>query len=142
MSAARGLYTPEVLAAAMELIGFPWSETLAQQGSARSRSCGSTITMGISLDAQGRIAMLGLKPHACAVGQAAAAIFARSAKGRTIDDVAKARQAIAAWLAGEGTMPDWPGLDLLDAAKGYPARHGAILMAWDAALDALKSPVI
>ncbi len=51
--------------------------------------------------------------------------------------VRDARQALAAWLTNDGAMPDWPGIALLEPARGYPARHGAILLAWDAALDAL-----
>ena len=43
-----------------------------------------------------------------------------------------------AWLAGGGTMPDWPGLDRLSAAREFPARHGAIMLPWNAALDALS----
>ncbi|MCY1671717.1 iron-sulfur cluster assembly scaffold protein [Novosphingobium sp. SL115] len=141
MSAGRGLYTPEVLGMAMRLVDFPWAEALPLHGAARSRSCGSTITIGLAVDDAGRITALGLKPHACAVGQAAAAIFLQAAQGLGRDDVAQARAQLSQWLTGERTMPDWPGLDLLEAARGYPARHGAILLAWDAALDALKVPV-
>lgn len=137
VSGARGLYTPEILAAAMDLTAFPWDDTLALRGAARSRSCGSSIEIALSLDPDGNIAALGIKPHACAVGQAAASLFARSAQGRNEDDVRSARQALATWLANDGKAPDWPGLALLDAARSYPARHGAILLAWDAALDAL-----
>jgi len=44
---------------------------------------------------------------------------------------------MAAWLGGAGQMPDWPGLAAIAAARDYPARHGAILLPWRAALDAL-----
>ncbi|NKJ41708.1 iron-sulfur cluster assembly scaffold protein [Novosphingobium sp. SG720] len=139
MSAAV-LYTPEVLAAAMGLAQWPWDESLPLVGEARSRACGSTLSLGLALDGEGRIVRLGLRPHACAVGQAAAHIFATAAQGRTQADVAAVRAALSAWLAGEGDEPDWPGLALLRKAKDYPARHGAILLAWDAALAALAEP--
>ncbi|MGB3320231.1 MAG: iron-sulfur cluster assembly scaffold protein, partial [Sphingopyxis granuli] len=45
--------------------------------------------------------------------------------------------AIAGWFAGEGAAPDWPGFDLLAPARDYPARHGAILLPFDAAVAAL-----
>lgn len=137
----RGLYTPEILAGAMGLSEFPWDETLPLRGSARSRSCGSAIELGLSIDAAGSIDRLALRPHACAVGQAAANIFARSARGRTRADIALARDSLARWLAGEGSEPDWPGVGLLAPALGYPARHAAILLAWDAALEALPAQV-
>jgi NifU-like protein involved in Fe-S cluster formation len=137
MAGAGTLYTPEVLAAAMDLARWPWDEGLPLVGEARSRSCGSTLAMGLALDREGRIVRLGLRPHACAVGQAAARVFADAAAGHTRDSIAGARTALAAWLAGEGEMPDWPGLALLCPARAYPGRHGAILLAWDAALAAI-----
>ncbi|MBB4613858.1 iron-sulfur cluster assembly scaffold protein [Novosphingobium taihuense] len=137
----RGLYTPEILAGAMGLAEFPWDESLPLKGSARSRSCGSAIELALSTDAAGSIDRLALRPHACAVGQAAANIFARSARGRSRSEIAAARDAIAQWLAGEGGGPEWPGIDLLAPALGYPARHAAILLAWEAALVALPAPV-
>ncbi|WP_260921839.1 hypothetical protein [Novosphingobium sp. 9] len=38
---------------------------------------------------------------------------------------------------GEGALPEWPGLDAIAAARDYPARHGAVMLVWDAALDIL-----
>ncbi len=134
---ARTLYTPEILGAATMLADFAWNESLPLRGEARSRRCGSTLALGLAVDAGGRIAMLGLRAHACAIGQAAACVFARAAKGRNGAEIAQARAALAAWLAGEGAMPDWPGTILVEPALDYPARHDAILLAWDAALAAL-----
>jgi len=137
----RGLYTPEILAAAMGLAEYPWEESLPFQGSARSRSCGSVIELGLSTDDAGNIERIALRPHACAVGQAAAGIFARSANARNRADIAAARNALAHWLADEGPEPAWPGIALLAPARAYPARHAAILLAWDAALAALSAAV-
>lgn len=134
---ARGLYTPDILAAATGLSAFPWIDDLPLRGEARSRSCGSSITLALSIDADGRIAQLGLRPHACAVGQAAAHVFASAAQGRSLGELKAARVELAAWLAGEGMQPDWPGAGLLEPARAYPARHAAILLAWDAAISAL-----
>ncbi|MCW1383380.1 iron-sulfur cluster assembly scaffold protein [Novosphingobium sp. KCTC 2891] len=136
---ARALYTPAMLSAAAGLAAFPWDEALPLRGEARSRSCGSSIVLGLSIDDMGRVAGIGIRPHACAVGQAAAHAFAGGATGRTRDNIAATRQALALWLSGEGTMPDWPGLGLLEPALDYPGRHPAILLAWDAALSALPS---
>lgn len=134
---ARTLYTSEILGAATALAEFGWDESLPLRGEARSRRCGSTLALGLAVDGQGRISALGLRPHACAIGQAAAFAFASGAKGRTRADIAEAREALAEWLAGTGAAPDWPGIALVEPALGYPARHGAIMLAWDAALAAL-----
>ena len=137
MSGGKGLYTPEILASAMELTAFPWIETHHFKGAARSRSCGSAIEIGLSLDLHGHVAAVGVKPHACAVGQAAAAIFAKGAIGLGRNDLLGARETLAKWLAGGDAEPAWPGIALLEPARAYAARHGAILLAWDAGLDAL-----
>ena len=134
---AAKLYTPEILHAALALALFPPNPALPMAGEARSRSCGSTLALRLAIDRQGRVTRVGCSARACAVGQASAAVFARSAAGRDRAAIATARQALAAWLAGADAMPDWPGLDLLEPARAYPGRHGAILLPWDAALAAL-----
>ncbi len=95
--------------------------------------------MTLMLDTDGRIAQLGIKAHACAIGQASAAIFASQASGLGRAAIDAARQSITEWLGGVGPQPDWQGLDALAAARDFPARHGAMLLAWNAALDALPS---
>ena len=133
------LYSPEILAAAVGLAEFPLDQALPLHGEARSRSCGSTLRVALSLDKQGRVARIGCRAQACAVGQAAAQLFANAAPGRSAVEIAATRAELALWLTGEAPAPDWPGIALLDPARDYPARHGAILLAWDAALAALAS---
>jgi NifU-like protein involved in Fe-S cluster formation len=133
------LYTPEVLGLATSLAAFPWDESLPLRGEARSRSCGSTIALGLETDASGRIERIAVRSSACAIGQAAAAIFAAGARGRDAREIAAAGAGIAAWLAGEADLPDWPGLEAIAAARDYPARHGAIRLAWQAARACLPT---
>jgi NifU-like protein involved in Fe-S cluster formation len=137
MGSAMALYTPEVLALATGLARYPLGEDLPLRGHARSQSCGSTLELGLSLE-NGRISQVGLRAHACAIGQAAAAIFAVAAPGRTVQEIAAAEREIADWLAG-GLLPAWPGLATIAAAAAYPARHGAVLLPWRAASSALPS---
>lgn len=132
------LYTMDMLGAAAGLAAFPLVDDLPLRGAARSATCGSTLSIGLALDTAGRIARVGLAPRACAVGQAAAFAFASAALGRSASDIRAARQAIAGWLAHEeAPMPDWPGLEIIAPARSRPGRHGAVLLAWDAAIDAL-----
>ncbi|WP_121119397.1 iron-sulfur cluster assembly scaffold protein [Croceibacterium ferulae] len=137
MSAAK-LYTPEVLGLAVELAAVPPIPDADVTGQARSPACGSTLSVGLRLDATQRVEALGLQVCACAVGQAAAALFARAAVGREADSIVMAHQQIARWLAGEAALPDWPDLAMLEPARAFPGRHGAILLPWQAAASALS----
>lgn len=139
MSSAAALYNTEVLALATSLASWPLRSDLPLSGSARAPTCGSTIDLVLAIDAEHCIAEIGLRARACAIGQAAAAIFARSAIGCSAKDIAAAVSAIESWLAG-GADPDWPGFSAIAAARDYPARHGAILLPWRAALVALDQP--
>ncbi|MBM3595098.1 MAG: iron-sulfur cluster assembly scaffold protein [Alphaproteobacteria bacterium] len=137
--ASAVLYTPEVLALATSLADHGWDKALPLKGSGRSRSCGSTLELGLSLDGQGRIDRVALTSHACAIGQAAAAIFARGAPGCTASDIRAAHRAMRDWLSGKANVPNWPGLAAIAPARDYPGRHSAILLAWQAAEEALFS---
>lgn len=137
MASAARIYTPEVLALATGLAALPLDPAMPFQGSARSQSCGSTLALSLATDEAGRITGIGVRAQACAIGQASAALFAAGAIGRTRDDIVPIAAALTRWLTGEGPLPEWPGLDTIAAAAAYPARHGAILLAWNAALGAL-----
>jgi NifU-like protein involved in Fe-S cluster formation len=111
----------------------------APQGSADKRSpvCGSRVMVDIVLDEEGRIAGLGQEVKACALGQASAALMGASAVGRTPDDLAAARDALATFLAGRRDDPgDWPGLSIFAGARPFTARHPSILLAFEAAAEA------
>jgi NifU-like protein involved in Fe-S cluster formation len=133
------LYTPDILALAVELADYPL-DNLPRRGEAHSRVCGSRVIVGTDSLAAGRIGRVGAQVTACAIGQAAAALFLRSAAGRDGADIASALAAIEAWLAGGDQMPSWPDVAELEPARAYPARHAAILLPWKAALAALSNP--
>lgn len=135
------LYTPELLGLATGLAEYPLTDDLPLRAEARSRSCGSVITAGFKLNADGAgIAKIGMQVSACAIGQASAALLARNAQGADPAQVITTGDAIAAWLAGEGALPtDWPGLAALAPALAHPGRHGALLLPWTAARTALSS---
>ena len=79
------------------------------------------------------------QPSLSARAAAAAAIFAGAAAGKDANQIHRAYSAMREWLANDGPMPDWPGLDAIAAAQAYPGRHGAILLAWQAASEALST---
>ena len=139
MSDTARLYTPELLASAVELASWPPIENAQLHGDARSAACGSTIGIDLLVDGEERIATIGMRVRACAVGQAAAAIFARHAHGLTAGQIRAAHDRMAGWLEEEAPAPDWPGIALIAPARAFPARHGAMLLPWKAALAALSS---
>lgn len=133
------LYSPAILAAAVELADYPALADFDGEGTARSQTCGSHMTVQLALDDYARVSHLGMRVHACAIGQAAAALFARHARGQSGSDIAAHLHRIEAWLRGEAEQPDWPDIALIAPALAYPARHSAMRLPWMAACEALSS---
>lgn len=130
------LYNAEILRLAASI---PHHERLTSaQATAEKRSpvCGSRVTVDLSLGDDGRVAEVGLLVRACALGQASSSLLAAGILGRTPGDLAAARDALAAWLAREGGLPAWPGLDVFAPALDYAARHPSIRLAFEAAAEA------
>lgn len=140
MSAA--LYNRDILGLAVATADFPPLTDAGFRTSARAPLCGSAILLDLNVDGGGIVRAVGLHVEACALGQASAALLARHAPGRGLPEIRAARDAIAAWFKGEGAAPDWPGFDLLAPARDYPARHGAILLPFDAAVAALEEQAV
>lgn len=136
------LYNREILRLAVALADHPLDAVDAlpdaRHAALRSPLCGSRVTLALTLDDAQRIAMVGIKADACALGQASAALMAKGAAGQREADMAAMAAAVAAWLAGDAPLPDWPGFDALAAAKDYPARHGSILLPFRAAVAAMR----
>lgn len=110
----------------------------------RSATCGSRVTVDVQMDADGRIADLGLEVRACALGQASASLMAAHAIGQSATALTEARDKLGAYLAGNADDLDfWPGLNVLAPARDYPARHASIRLSFDAiaqaATDATKA---
>lgn len=136
------LYNRDILALAVATSEYLPNPAARYHASARAPLCGSRILLDLDADDEGRMTAIGMHVEACALGQAAAALLARHAPGRTLADVRAARDAIASWFGGDAALPDWPGFDLLAPARDYPARHGAILLPFDAAIAALEGQAV
>ncbi len=136
---SEALYTREILRLAADR---PHAVRLTlPDGSAERRApvCGSRVTVDVMLGADGRIADIGMLVHACALGQASAALLAEHAVGRSGAELSAARDALAAWLTDGGDVPDWPRLDVLAPALPHTARHAAIRLAFEAAAEAAQA---
>ena len=113
----------------------------APEGSATRRSpqCGSTVTVDVTLQ-DGRVANFAQDVKACALGQAAAAILGQALPGLTRAEVARGAQALRAMLEG-GPVPPAPfaGYEVLTAARSFANRHASILLAIEAAAEAITA---
>lgn len=109
-------------------------------GTARRRSplCGSTVTADLYVT-DGRITGFAQDVKACALGQASAAVLGSVAIGLTEDALDRAHRALVAMLTDGGPPPPAPFQDygVLIAARDYKNRHASILLALEAARDAM-----
>ena len=134
---AQPLYTTEILRLAASLDPPVKLDEPCGAAEARSPTCGSRISTRVQVDVNGRIAALSQEVHACAFGQASAALAQNGAIGRDRADVADALRSLTCWLEGTSEIGDWPGLDALAPARSRKGRHGAILLPFRALLAAL-----
>lgn len=134
------LYSGQILALAADI---PHLGRLpAPQGSARKRSplCGSTVTVDVTMEGD-RVAGFAQEVKACALGQAAAAVLGNSVIGRTGAELEAARVALSAMLKEGGPVPGAPfhGYQALIPARDFKNRHASILLALEAACEAVTA---
>jgi NifU-like protein involved in Fe-S cluster formation len=134
------LYSQRILALAADIPHLDRLDGPDASVMKRSPLCGSTVTVDVSVDDEGRISDFGQEVKACALGQASAAVFAEQAIGRSLDEVRAARDALRAMLKTDGPVPDAPfdGYESLLPARDYRNRHASILLVPDATVAALE----
>ena len=121
------LYTIEILRLAGSL---PDATPLARvdgRSEQRAPTCGSSVLTEVQVE-RGRVVAISQSVRACAFGQAAAALVAQHAVGRSREEIADAVQALTAWLAGTRDDPGGWGLEALAPARSRKSRHGAIIL--------------
>jgi NifU-like protein involved in Fe-S cluster formation len=137
------LYTTEILRLAASLSEPHRLDPEHGRAELRSPTCGSRVITTVQLDEADHVAALSQQVHACAFGQASAALLERGAIGRSRREIEDARDRFAAWLDGADEAPEWPGITALAPARSRKSRHGAILLPYRAlvaALQAAESP--
>ena len=132
------LYSGRILALAADIPHL--GQLDAPQGTAKKRSplCGSTVSVQVRLDA-GKVSAFAQEVRACALGQAAASVLGQAVIGRTQSELEAARLALSAMLKDEGPIPAAPfeGFEVLLPARAYKNRHASILLAIEAACEAV-----
>ncbi|WP_417208656.1 iron-sulfur cluster assembly scaffold protein [Antarctobacter sp.] len=133
------LYSGRILELAADI---PHNTRLtAPQVSVKKRSplCGSTVTVDISMR-DGKVSDYGQDVKACALGQAAASVVGGAIIGQTPETIMAARDALRTMLKEDGPTPPAPfdGLEVLRPAASFKNRHASIMLALDAACEAVQ----
>ncbi len=95
------------------------------------------ITLDLKLSSEGRLEQVGFALSACAFGQGSSALFAKHAIGLNSGELSGAVAKIKKWLDGGSDLP-WPGFEDLAPVQPLSARHGAVLLPFEAAVKALS----
>jgi NifU-like protein involved in Fe-S cluster formation len=136
----RPIYTTEILRLAASLQGPRALDRIDGGAELRSPTCGSRVSISVQLDRDRRIEAISQHVHACAFGQASAALLEQHAIGRAHDEVSDALVLVSRWLAQEQDDSEcWPGLETLAPARTRQGRHGAILLPFRTLLAAIES---
>ena len=105
---------------------------------ARSRLCGSTVTVDLKLEGD-VVTAFAHDVKACALGQASSAIMGRHVVGSTAQELREIREVASRLLKSNGEPPQgkWEDLKVLEPMRDYKARHASVLLTFDAVVDAL-----
>lgn len=113
----------------------------APQGSSEkvAKLCGSRIVVDVKLT-DGAVSDFAQEVKACALGQAAAAILGEHVIGAKLDEIEQARDSLRSMLKSGGDAPKgrFKDLAVLAPVKDYPPRHASTLLAFEAAVDAVR----
>lgn len=106
-------------------------------GSAKVRNpfCGDQLTLDVRLDGD-RVAEVGYDIRACLVCQASTTILAEEHVGRSIDEIEAARQAVSAFLAGDGEAPQHYAI--FEKLRPHKNRHVCVDMPFQAVGEAVE----
>ena len=105
-----------------------------------SKLCGSTVVVDLAVK-DGRVVDFAQDVRACALGQASAAVLGAHVIGASPSEIELARNALHGMLKKDGAPPEGRFADLavLQVVKDYPARHASTLLAFEAALEAVRA---
>lgn len=138
------IYSSRILNYAGNVTRIGTLEGDAISASAHSKLCGSRLTVYLKLE-DGRVSDFSHELKACALGQASSAIMAEHVVGATPQEIRTARTQMRAMLKEGGPGPDgrFEEMRCLLPVKDYPARHGSVMLTFEAvvkALDVAEAP--
>jgi NifU-like protein involved in Fe-S cluster formation len=108
-----------------------------------SKLCGSKIIVDVAVT-DGAVSDFAQDVKACALGQAAAAVLGAHIIGATEAEIVAGRDALYAMLKTGGPPPQgrFSDLAMLEPVKDYAPRHASTLLAFEAAVDAVRQAVL
>ncbi len=100
--------------------------------------CGSRITVDVTVK-DGVVSDYAQDIQACALGQSSAAVLAEKIMGRNIAELREVAGALRAMLVDGAPPPDgdWAGLAILAPVHDHKGRHGAVMLPFEAVIDAI-----
>ena len=101
--------------------------------------CGSRITVDVKMQ-DGKVSDYAAEVKACALGQAASAIMAKHVIGQTAAQLREVRDSMLALLKNHAAPPEgeWRELEVLQPVADYKARHGSVMLPFEAVLKAVE----
>lgn len=110
------------------------------EASKYSKLCGSEISLALIINDEDEIIDFSISPKACALGQASASVLSNHIIGAKIEEIVNARNQLIKMLKEDGPVLKgrfWE-LSYLENVKDYKMRHASVLLAWDAAIEAIE----
>lgn len=95
--------------------------------------CGSRITVDVKMDGD-KVSDYAADVKACALGQAASAIMAKHVIGQTAEQLYQLAKDMRAMLKDHAAPPtgEWQELEVLQPVADYKARHGSVMLPFEA----------
>ena len=133
------IYNTKLLELAADI---PHSERLAAPDAsvtAHSKLCGSTVSVDLKM-AGDRVTNYGQSIKACLLGQSAASIVGREIIGASAKELRKVRDEMHRMLKENGPPPTgrFAELEVLEPVRHYKARHGSVMLVFDAVVEAVN----
>lgn len=134
------LYSSDVLRLAADIPHIGRLETPDASVRRVSRLCGSELELDLVLK-DDVVTDHAIRVKACALGQASAAVLSANLRGARLTEIEQARDDLRAMLKSDGPVPEgrFAELAALEGAREYPARHQSVMLAFEAAVEAVTT---
>lgn len=118
------------------------ASSLQASAKAHSKLCGSTIIVDLEMKSTSKgltVSDFAHEVKACALGQAAASIMAKTVIGATATELRTLRSIVYAMLKENGAAPTgkFDEFKFLEAVRDYKTRHASTLLTFDAVVDCI-----
>lgn len=135
MDLQKNLYNEKIIGFAANILHIGHLPKPDISAKAASRLCGSHIEVELCLDKRReRVSEFAHQIEACILGQASAAIVAESVIGSTKNELRELRRTMREMLQNNASPPTgkWQALEVLQTAIDYKARHGSVMLIFEA----------